>query len=163
VSTELRDLLGDLVQTNGRLVRVAARRLVGTEAAAESPAVWRTLGVLASRGPMRVSELAAHSRVAAPTMTKLVATLLERGHVLRTADPSDARASTISITDGGRAAYEAWRGAVAAALAPYFADLPAADLDALRRTVRLLQERIELGESETRTKHQDADLEVSKK
>ncbi|WP_159798196.1 MarR family winged helix-turn-helix transcriptional regulator [Puerhibacterium puerhi] len=163
MSTELRELLGDLVQANGRLVRVAARHLAGTRAAAESPAVWRTLGVLASRGPMRVSELAAHSRVAAPTMTKLVATLLERGHVRRTSDPSDARASTISITDDGRAAYDEWRGAVAAALAPYFTDLAPADLDALRRTVRLLQDRIELGESETRTEHQDADLEVSTK
>jgi DNA-binding MarR family transcriptional regulator len=96
-------------------------------------------------------------------MTKLVATLVERGHVHRAADPHDARASTISITDEGRTAYHGWRAAVATALAPYFADLSPADLDALRRSVRLLQERIELGESETRTKHHDADLEVSTK
>jgi DNA-binding MarR family transcriptional regulator len=143
---ELHDLLGELVQVNGRLVRVAARRLAHTQAGVESPAVWRTLGVLLAEGPMRLGELAAHSRVAQPTMTKLVATLADRGHVRRQPDPSDARALMIAITDEGRTAYDARSAAGAAALAPYFTDLAPEDLAALRRTVELLRTRTALSE-----------------
>jgi len=146
---DLRELLGDLVQANGRMVRVAARLLADTPGATESPAVWRTLAVLAAHGPLRVGELAAHSRVAQPTMTKLVGTLVERGHVLRVPDPNDARATTVAITDEGTAAYTRWRTSVATALAPFFRDLSPEDLDALRRTVRLLAERVELDDRTT--------------
>ncbi len=142
----LRDLLGDLVEVSGRLVRVAARGLAHTRAGAESPAVWRTLGVLRTHGPLRVGELASHSRVAQPTMTKLVAALAERGHVRRLPDPTDGRAAAIEITGDGELAYQEWRAAVAAELEPHFGDLSPDDLDALRRTVRLLRERTELGE-----------------
>lgn len=145
---ELRDLLGDLVQVNGRLVRLAARRLVHTRAGAESPAVWRTLGVLVVEGPMRLGELAARSRVAQPTMTKLVATMAERGHVRRQPDPSDARALRITLTDAGRAAYDGWRTAVAAALAPSFTGLAPEDVAALRRTVEILRARTVAGEAD---------------
>ena len=139
---ELQRLLGDLVQANSRLVRIAAQEAGSTE----SPATWRTLRVLQQSGPMRIGELAALSRVAQPTMTKIVAGLAERGWVARLADASDARAWLIEVTDAGVAAVDEWLDQVASALHPYFADLAVDELDALRRTVRLLQERVELND-----------------
>ena len=143
---DLHDILGDLVSVNHRLTRVAARAAQGSE----SPAVWRTLSVLLTSGPIRLGELADLSRVSQPTATKLVGGLAARGWIERTSDPADARASRTSITDAGRAALIAWRTDLAAALLPYFADLPTADVETLERAVAILRDRVEL------TEHQDA-------
>jgi len=140
--SELHELLGELVQTNSRLVRIAAQ----TTGSTESPATWRTLRVLQQNGPIRVGELAALSRVAQPTMTKIVAGLTERGWAQRVADPGDARAAQIGVTPAGVAAVDAWLDELASALHPYFVGLTADELDALRRTVTLLQERVELND-----------------
>ncbi len=139
---ELQALLSDLVQANSRLVRIAAQVTGNTE----SPATWRTLRVLQQSGPLRIGELAALSRVAQPTMTKLVAGLAERGLVERVPDQSDARAWQIDVTPAGVAAVDGWRDQLSAALEPYFADLAPDELDALRRTVRLLERRVELND-----------------
>ena len=147
--TDLHTMLGDLVQANARLVRIAAQKT----GSAESSATWRTLRVLHQNGPMRVGELAALSRVAQPTMTKIVSGLAERGWAQRVVDPDDARAAQIAVTPAGVAAVDAWLDELASALHPYFADLTADELDALRRTVALLQERVELNDPATAGTH----------
>ncbi|MEK6343563.1 MAG: MarR family transcriptional regulator, partial [Curtobacterium sp.] len=60
-----------LVSVN-RLIRTAVRSTGNTT----SPAVWRTLGILETDQPLRLGELAEASRVAQPTMTRLVAGML---------------------------------------------------------------------------------------
>ncbi|GAA4174104.1 MarR family winged helix-turn-helix transcriptional regulator [Gryllotalpicola koreensis] len=147
-STDLHTLLGDLVQANSRLVRIAAQATGSTE----SSATWRTLRVLQQSGPLRVGELAALSRVAQPTMTKIVAGLADRGWVERIADPDDARAAQIVVTPAGATAVDGWVEELTSALHPYFADLTVDELDALRRTVALLQERVELNDPATTDK-----------
>jgi len=142
MSAELRDVLGDLVSVNHRLTRVAARAARGTE----SPALWRTLSVLLSTGPIRLGELADLSRVSQPTATKLVGGLVARGWIERTSDAADARVSLIASTPAGEAALMAWRTELAEALLPYFADLPAADVDTLERAVAILRDRVEATE-----------------
>lgn len=139
---ELTVILGDLVSVNHRLTRVAARAARGTE----SPAVWRTLSVLRSTGAIRLGDLADLSRVSQPTMTKLVASLAARGWVDRQSDPADARVSRTVITPAGEAALGAWRTELAGALLPYFADLPAADVDILERAVGILRDRVQATE-----------------
>jgi len=139
---DLHDILGDLVSVNHRLTRVAARAARGSE----SPAVWRTLSVLLSTGAIRLGELADLSRVSQPTMTKLVANLVDRGWIDRQSDPGDARVSRTAITPEGEAALVAWRTELAAALLPYFADLPAADVETLERAVAILRDRVEVTE-----------------
>lgn len=139
---DLQDLLGDLVSVNHRLTRVAARAAHGSE----SPALWRTLSVLLSTGPIRLGELADLSRVSQPTATKLVAGLVARGWAERTSDADDARVSLIAMTPAGNAALTAWRSQLAAALLPYFADLPAADIDTLDRAVAILRDRVQATE-----------------
>jgi DNA-binding MarR family transcriptional regulator len=153
-ASDLHTLLGDLVQANARLVRIAAQ----TTGSTESSATWRTLRVLQQSGPMRVGELAALSRVAQPTMTKIVAGLAERGWVQRVVDPGDARAAQVDVTPAGVAAVDAWLDELASALHPYFADLTADELDALRRTVMLLQERVELNDPTTSTDRRTREL-----
>ncbi|QYF73604.1 MarR family winged helix-turn-helix transcriptional regulator [Cryobacterium sp. PAMC25264] len=139
---DLHAILGDLVSVNHRLTRVAARAARGTE----SPALWRTLSVLLTSGPIRLGELAELSRVSQPTVTKLVGGLLARGWIARTSDAADARVSLIAITPDGEAALLNWRTELAAALLPYFADLPAADVDTLERAVAILRDRVEATE-----------------
>ena len=142
MASDLHDILGDLVSVNHRLTRVAARAARGTE----SPALWRTLSVLLTSGPIRLGELADLSRVSQPTATKLVGSLVGRGWIERTSDPSDARVSLIASTPAGEAALLAWRTELAAALLPYFADLPADDVETLERAVAILRDRVALTE-----------------
>lgn len=52
---------------------------------------------------MRITTLAAREPVSQPTMSTLLKRLEKRGLVTRTADPDDARASLVIITDSGRA------------------------------------------------------------
>ncbi|WP_022884447.1 MarR family winged helix-turn-helix transcriptional regulator [Glaciibacter superstes] len=138
--TDLHRLLGDLVSVNNRLTRVAARAAGG---GTESPAVWRTLSVLISSGPMRLGELAELSRVSQPTASKLVESLDARGWILRTVDPTDARASLVDVTPVGDAALAQWRNELATAMMPLFADLPAEDIVTLQRAVDIVQQRVD--------------------
>jgi DNA-binding MarR family transcriptional regulator len=155
--SELRDVLGDLVSVNHRLTRVAARAARGTE----SPALWRTLSVLASTGPIRLGELAELSRVSQPTATKLVAGLVTRGWIERTSDPADARVSLIVGTPAGQAALLAWRTELADALLPFFADLPAADVATLERAVAILRDRVAVTERMAVPRQPGADAAVA--
>lgn len=137
--TELEGILSDLILANGRLVRMAAYAIGN----AESPATWRTLSVLASAGPLRLGELAVRSRVSQPTMTKIVSSLTEQGHVTRVPDATDARAWVIAITSQGGEALTAWCRELGRALAPHFTDARPEEIDALRIAVRLIKDRVE--------------------
>lgn len=54
-------------------------------------------------GPQRLSALGRHVLLSQPGLSRLVDRLVERGLVARCADPADARAAHISLTDEGRA------------------------------------------------------------
>ncbi|WP_345763652.1 MarR family winged helix-turn-helix transcriptional regulator [Diaminobutyricibacter sp. McL0608] len=137
---ELQRILVDLVVTSHRLARLAARVTGSTE----SPAIWRTLSVLTSSGPLRLGELASHSRVSQPTMTKIVRNLVETEWVKRIADSDDARAWQIAITAKGAGALEDWRDQMSKALLPMFADLSDDEVDSLRHAVEIIGSRVEL-------------------
>ena len=55
---------------------------------------------------MRLGDLAAAEGIAPSTLTRLVTALEDSGYVRRLADPSDARASTLSITPHGQDALQ---------------------------------------------------------
>lgn len=136
----LHTILTDLVQTSHRLTRVAARVTGSTE----SPATWRTLSALQSGGAMRLGELAAHSRVSQPTMTKIVRNLVDSEWVKRIADTDDARAWQIAATDKGLRALAGWRDELAHAMVPLFEGITADETETLRRAVELIAARVEL-------------------
>ncbi|ROQ56051.1 MarR family transcriptional regulator [Rathayibacter sp. PhB152] len=134
----LSELLSDFVSVTHRITRLAAQATDNQE----SQAVWRTLSVLLSMGPMRLGELATQSRVSQPTMTKIVKNLVEAGWLDRIADPVDARAWQIRLAPDGAAALTAWRTQLGDALTPIFADLRPEDRRVLERAVEIMHERL---------------------
>lgn len=117
----------------------ALTRIAALETRNEAPAAqWRTLSILQSEGPRRLGELAAMSRVTQPGMTRLVGQLADVRLIVRESDPSDSRASVISITDAGARALAAWRVQLRDALEPHFTDLTDQDWAAVARTAEIL-------------------------
>jgi len=135
--TTERPLVEKLIVEANRLTRVAAQATGSTTPAA----VWRTLSILASDGSYRIGDLARASRVAQPTMTKLVQNLAEDELVYRIADVADSRAWLIAITDTGTMALEHWRTELGEALQPMFSDLSAEEIEILERAVTILESR----------------------
>ncbi|GAA4489501.1 hypothetical protein GCM10023094_51220 [Rhodococcus olei] len=67
-----------------------------------TPSQLQALGHLERHGPMTASTLAAREQVTPQSVSRTVALLEDAGSIARTADPADARASLISLTDHGR-------------------------------------------------------------
>lgn len=135
--TDAQDLADILVAAHA-LTRVAA-----LETRNEAPAAqWRTLGILVSRGPMRIGDLAKQSRVTQPGITRLIGGMAEQGLVEREADPDDTRAVRVALTPRGRRAYFTWREQLAEALLPRFSELDEAQWQTLRSAARILTSRI---------------------
>src|ERR1700748_1198668 len=86
-----------------------ARRLRKHELAGLTPTQLAALATVERSGPMRLGDLAAAEGIAPSPLTRLVPALEESGYVRRTADPSDARASTLIITSRGRDTLERLR------------------------------------------------------
>ena len=66
-----------------------------------TPGQSRALGVLMRRGPMRLSVLSEHLRIAPRSTTEVVDALEERALVRRRPDPDDRRATLVSLTEQG--------------------------------------------------------------
>jgi DNA-binding MarR family transcriptional regulator len=78
-----------------------SRRLRRHEVAGLTPSQLAALTTVERSGPLRLGDLAAAEGIAPSTLTRVVTVLEEAGLVARRPDPSDARASTIAITDLG--------------------------------------------------------------
>lgn len=105
-----------------------------------NPSHGRALGVLARHGTMRLSELSDHLRIAARSVTEVVDALEERGLVTRQPDPSDRRATLLTLTaEGKRVTDEIWSTRTAEAEA-FFGALSATDRAQLARILRKLQD-----------------------
>jgi DNA-binding MarR family transcriptional regulator len=87
---------------------------------------FSTLATIQRLGPRKPGELARVERVSAPTMTRIVTALEDRGLVERRQCADDARSVTVAITDEGERLLQAARADQAAALAEL---LPALDDD----------------------------------
>jgi DNA-binding MarR family transcriptional regulator len=135
--TDLNSLIASLLVTAHRLTRIAAQ----TTGSTTPSAVWNTLSILSTSGPLRVGDLARAARVTQPSMTKLVHQLSADELVLRIADTNDSRAWLIAITDRGSTELEQWRETLGRALGPMFADLEDSDIQTLMRAVELLRSR----------------------
>ena len=128
------DILESLLVSSTRLVRIAAQSTGnGTPSA-----IWRTLGILETDGPMRVGELAATSRITQPGMTRILATMVEEELVSRIADVDDSRAWLIRITPKGATQLRDYRQQIGDALEPVFRDLDDTGWQTLARATELL-------------------------
>lgn len=130
--TKLQDLEALIIGAHA-LTRIAALDTLNETPSAQ----WRTLAILRERGPQRLGDLARHSRVTQPGITRLVRIMTDSGLVERTPDPKDSRAVLIAASDKGVEAYAAWRHELVDALLPRFSSLTEEDWAALRRTAEI--------------------------
>jgi homoprotocatechuate degradation regulator HpaR len=63
---------------------------------------WRVLRVLQERGVLDPTEIAAHSCLLLPSLTRILQTLETKGMIARQAHPSDRRKQQIMITEAGQ-------------------------------------------------------------
>jgi len=65
------------------------------------PLQLSTLVSIQQHGPLRLGELAAREAVSAPTMTRVLAALDDRGLIIRSPDPADARSTRVELSAAG--------------------------------------------------------------
>jgi len=129
VATDIRD---GITRLNRRLRQVRPLgELTQTQLSA--------LTSLEIHGSLTPTELAEVERVQPPTMTKIVAKLVDKGLVRREPHPTDGRQSILSATDAGHAAFIEQRRAKDAWLARHVAELSTADREILHAAVDLLR------------------------
>ncbi len=84
----------------GRLTR--SLRRIGAGSSELGHGAVSALFTLVNFGSMRLGDLAAREGVAPPTLSRIVASLLEGGYVRREPDPNDGRASLVTATEAGQ-------------------------------------------------------------
>jgi len=122
---QVAELAGDLQQVLSKLFNVMRRRVeIPKDAEAGADLTLAQLSILLTlldRGPIRMTELAAHERVRTPTTTVAIRRLEKLGLVKRSRDPSDLRAVLVNVTPRGlvqhREALEARRKVLIAMMA----------------------------------------------
>jgi DNA-binding MarR family transcriptional regulator len=116
------ELAAELQRVLSKLFSVLRRRDVkGSTAGGDlTLAQLSILLTLLEKGPIRMTDLAAHERVRTPTTTVAIRRLEKLGLVKRSRDPSDLRAVLVEVTPRGlvqhREALAARRDALAAML-----------------------------------------------
>jgi DNA-binding MarR family transcriptional regulator len=110
------DVVIDVTRLRVALARLS-RRLRRHELAGLTPTQLAALSTVEQAGPLRLGDLAAMEGIAPSTLTRLVTALEDSGYVRRCADPSDARASTLAITQHGHETLERIRSEATMVLA----------------------------------------------
>ena len=92
----------DAVLTASRVLVAMAARSLADAGEEVTLTQYRSLVVLASRGPQGVASLAEALAVTAPTASRLVERLVRKGLVRRRADRQDRRQVRVGLTGAGR-------------------------------------------------------------
>ncbi len=137
-SPSVNALAVDLVVMAARFTRYAARQ----SRAVEATAVWRALAILEEHGPMRVSDFAEIDRCSQPTATTMMQRLEQSGRVQRVPDPSDGRATLLSLSAMGRRKLTELRSGVATGLGPQLEQLSGEERSELEAAVRTIAKLI---------------------
>jgi DNA-binding MarR family transcriptional regulator len=106
------------------------------------------LRIIDVSGPLRMTELAAMAGLDHSTVSRKVAALILEGHIERSPDPRDGRASRLALTPAGREAAAAWLADRARLLAGAVGAQQEADLE---RAIDVLDELAANLESDRRT------------
>jgi DNA-binding MarR family transcriptional regulator len=131
--------LDDLQRVEKAIVRIA-RIGAGREAArnrAERSGVFLSrpaisiISALHASGPVRLSRLADLTNLEAPLVSREIARLCGDGYVKRAADPTDGRATIVTLTPTGRRAYLSYRKATDEIVVEAFAGWKAGELRTL--------------------------------
>ncbi len=131
-------------------LQTIARRLKGRTADGRlDPAAGFLLYHVVANPPLRVSDLAECVGLDASTVSRHVKHLEDAGHLARTGDPDDRRASRLRVTERGRAFLEEAMEARAALIAQAIADWPDEDRGTLTTLMTRLAEAIDRLAAET--------------
>lgn len=135
---------GAVVEIAGRLRIAAGRMARGAIAQSRldgmTPSRLATLAVLEADGPMRAGALAERAGISAPTTSRLVDCLEDRGLIVRATDPDDHRAIRVSLSPAGAAALHGVRELEAGLLAARIADLDPAARAALLAALPVIEQ-----------------------
>ncbi|KKF00419.1 MULTISPECIES: MarR family winged helix-turn-helix transcriptional regulator [Mycobacteriaceae] len=141
VTTEAQvsDVAGDLQRVLAKLMSVLRHTGKTATAGDLTLAQLSILLTLLDRGPMRMTELAAHERVRTPTTTVAIRRLEKLGLVKRSRDPSDLRAVLVEITPEGLAQHRDALASRQAHLAQLLSKLSEEELAALTNALAPLE------------------------
>ena len=141
VTTEAQvsDVAGDLQRVLAKLMSVLRHTGKTATAGDLTLAQLSILLTLLDRGPMRMTELAAHERVRTPTTTVAIRRLEKLGLVKRSRDPSDLRAVLVEITPEGLAQHADALASRQAHLAELLSKLSQDELGALSNALGPLE------------------------
>jgi DNA-binding MarR family transcriptional regulator len=106
------------------------------------------LATLRDAGPRRITDLAESEAIAQPTVTTLVRRMERDGLVERRADPGDARAVLVHLTDAGLARLNEMRAAREAVLQARLDTLTAHEREVLAAALPVLDKLMEEGTGE---------------
>lgn len=104
-----------------------------------TPSMLAALSSVDRQGPLTMSELCAVEQVQPPSMTRIVAALVDVGLVSRESDPSDGRVAWVTVTPQGRKLLDRSRGRKEAYLAKALRDLEAHELETLEEAAAILE------------------------
>jgi DNA-binding MarR family transcriptional regulator len=126
----------DAVLGASRAFVAVATRSLGPAADETTLAQYRTLVVLASRGPQRVGDLAGVLGVAPSTAGRMTDRLLRKGLIRRHRARQDRRAVQVSITAAGRAVVAEATARRRELIAEILGRVPPAEQGAVARALR---------------------------
>jgi DNA-binding MarR family transcriptional regulator len=105
-----------------------------------TPSMLAALSSVDRQGPLTMSELCAVEQVQPPSMTRIVAALVEEGLVTRESDASDGRVAWVAVTPVGRKLLDRSRGRKEAYLAKALRDLDPHELETLEEAAAILED-----------------------
>ena len=120
-----------------------ARRMRQEAGAGISPTLLAALGTIDRLGPITPSELATVERVQRPTATRVATALEERELIVRAPDPTDGRASLLSVSSEGRALLKRLRKRKNAYLSRSLRDFSDEELETLAKAADVLERMLE--------------------
>ena len=120
-----------------------ARRLRSQTPEDLSPSLTSALVSVELRGPITLGQLAVCERVTPPSVTRMVASLEERGLVQREVDPADRRIARVSLTTAGARTVQRTRTRKTAYLAKKLRKLDESELAVVRQALPVLERLLE--------------------
>ncbi|UIJ57642.1 MarR family transcriptional regulator [Amycolatopsis acidiphila] len=135
-----------LVVSLHRLLRSLRRASANTHI---SPTQLIVIAQLMEHGPLRVGELADRVPCSQPTATTCVAGLEAGGYVRREPDPTDGRATKVTVTDAGRQVLLSMAHSEAATLTERLDVLPAEEVALVLAATPVLRALTDLPQSRT--------------
>jgi DNA-binding MarR family transcriptional regulator len=142
----------ELVQAMARFGTAYTRFLRASMPSGQSASYprLRVLSALADEAPQRIGELARTVGATSHNVTKLLDALEVEGLVARAADPADARARLVTLTDAGRRACQTLEPHHASAVSAAFDSLTQSELAELARLIGKVTQRLSGLEHERR-------------